>query len=167
VVTDVSAPLTHGWPDVDPDARSCITCARERLGLLWPGGLGDRPQYSRPEELVGLLAPVLEGRDREMAVTVALDVRARVIDLSTTSVGGIDQTSMAPREIFRDALLVGAASIVVAHNHPSGDPTPSAADRAVTRRLAAAGQTLGVPLLDHLVIGGHDAWTSLAREGVL
>ena len=72
---------------------------------------------------------------------------------------------MRPREIYRDALLAGASAVVVAHNHPSGDPTPSSDDREVTRRLAEAGETLGVDLLDHLVIAAEE-WTSLARLGV-
>ena len=66
--------------------------------------------------------------------------------------------------MFRDALLAGAAAVALAHNHPSGEPEPSAEDRQVTRRLARAGELLGVPLLDHLVVG-HDRWRSLARQG--
>jgi DNA repair protein RadC len=73
---------------------------------------------------------------------------------------------MAPREVFRDALLRGASALFLAHNHPSGDASPSADDRAVTRRLAQAGALLGIDLLDHLVVGDPD-WTSLARLGVI
>ena len=71
-----------------------------------------------------------------------------------------------PREVFRDALLAGASAVFVAHNHPSGDATPSSDDRQITRRLAHAGATLGVALLDHIVVGDPE-WTSLARLGVL
>jgi DNA repair protein RadC len=73
---------------------------------------------------------------------------------------------MSPREVFRDALLNGASAIVVAHNHPSGDPEPSHDDERITRRLGRAGQLLNVDVLDHLVIG-HQRWTSLARRGLL
>jgi DNA repair protein RadC len=86
--------------------------------------------------------------------------------LRTVSVGTIDHTFMAPREIYRDALAAGASALFLAHNHPSGDPTPSSDDRQVTRRLAQAGATLGVELIDHLVVGDPD-WVSLARMGVL
>ena len=103
---------------------------------------------------------------REHCLLVALDTKHRVVDIATVSVGTADHTFMSPREIFRDALLAGASAIVVAHNHPSGDPTPSADDRQVTRRLAQAGATTGIELLDHLVIGDPD-WVSLARLGVL
>jgi DNA repair protein RadC len=97
---------------------------------------------------------------------VALDTKHRLIAVSTVSVGTADHTFMGPREIFRDALLAGATAIFLAHNHPSGDATPSADDRQITRRLAQAGSVLGVDVLDHLIIGDPD-WTSLARKGVL
>jgi DNA repair protein RadC len=73
---------------------------------------------------------------------------------------------MSPREVFRDALLRDASAIIIAHNHPSGDASPSRDDEAVTRRLGHAGDLVGVEVLDHLVIG-HQRWTSLARSGVL
>lgn len=131
-----------------------------------PGDPAERPQVTCPEDAAGLVLPVLTGRDRELCVLVALDVKHRLLAVSTVSVGTADHTFMAPREIFRDALLAGASAIFVAHNHPSGDATPSADDRQVTRRLAQAGTTLGIDLLDHLVVG-DPGWTSLAREGIL
>ena len=108
----------------------------------------------------------MAGQDRERCVLVSLDTRNRVLAIDTVSLGSADHTFMAPREIYRDALLRGAVSIVLAHNHPSGDPTPSAADRAVTRRLASVGPTVGIPLVDHLVIG-DSGYVSLARRGWL
>lgn len=119
-----------------------------------------------PDDAVAAVSGVLAGADREHCVVVALDTKHRVLGVRTVSVGTADRTFMAPREVFRDALDMGAAAVVVAHNHPSGDPTPSADDRAVTRRLAAAGELLGVPLLDHVVVGAM-GWVSLAREGEL
>lgn len=125
-----------------------------------------RPLADTPEKIDALTGPQLRGRDRERCLLVALDTRNRAIAVDTVSIGSVDHTFMAPREVFRDALLRGAASIVLAHNHPSGDPTPSPADRAITRRLAAAGATIGVPLVDHLVIGDV-GFVSLARDGHL
>jgi DNA repair protein RadC len=131
-----------------------------------PGPPSARPQVTSPADAAALVAPRLAGLDREQCLLVTLDVKHRLLGLHTVSVGTADHTFMAPREIFRDALLAGASAIFLAHNHPSGDPTPSADDRQVTRRLAQAGATLGVDLLDHLVVGDPD-WTSLARLGVL
>lgn len=143
--------------------------ALEPAPLGWafrPGDPARRPQVTCPEDAVRLVLPLLGGRDRELCMLVALDVKHRLLGVSTVSVGTADHTFMSPREIFRDALVAGASAIFVAHNHPSGDPTPSADDRQVTRRLAQAGVTLGVDVLDHLVVG-DPGWTSLAREGVL
>ncbi len=109
---------------------------------------------------------MLADLDRERCLLVSLDTQRRVIGIDLVSIGSADHTFMGPREIYRDALFRGAVSIVLAHNHPSGDPTPSAADRAVTRRLATAGQCVGIPLADHLVLGDTD-FVSLARQGCL
>lgn len=147
-------------------AVRCPTCDTDRAGLLTLAPASERPQVRGPEDAAALVLPLLEGRDREHCLLVSLDAKHRLVRLGTVSVGSVDHTFMAPREVFRDALLAGAAAVFLAHNHPSGDPTPSADDRLVTRRLAQAGATLGVPLLDHVVVGAP-GWTSLAREGVL
>lgn len=133
-------------------------------GALLAATHAQRPGCATPEQVDAVVRPLLAGRDREMCLLLSVDVRNRLLAVDVVSVGGVDHCSMAPREVYRDALLRGAAAIVLAHNHPSGDPTASTADRAVTRRLAAAGATLGVALLDHLVVG-DTGFTSLAREG--
>lgn len=130
-----------------------------------PGPPQHRVQIAIPDDAVAVVQPLLVGHDRECGVLVALDTRHRVIATALVSVGTAATTFLAPREVFREALLLGASAVVVAHNHPSGDPTPSADDERITRRLAQAGATLGVDLLDHLVVGDPD-WTSLARLGV-
>jgi DNA repair protein RadC len=71
-----------------------------------------------------------------------------------------------PREVFRPAIVEAAAGIIVVHNHPSGDPTPSAEDRAVTRQLVAAGRLLDLPVYDHVIVAG-DRWVSLAAAGLM
>lgn len=131
-----------------------------------PGPPAGRSQVTSPEAALDLVAPFLAGRDREHCLAVCLDTKHRLIGVRTVSIGTADHTFMAPREIYRDALLVGASALFVAHNHPSGDPAPSADDRQITRRLAQAGALLGVTLLDHLIVGDPD-WTSLARLGVI
>jgi DNA repair protein RadC len=139
--------------------------------LLVPAGAGFRPgppderqQICSPDDAVPVVRPLLDGHDRECGVLVALDTRHRVIATTIISIGTAAHTFLAPREVYRDALRFGASAIVVAHNHPSGDATPSDDDRQITRRLAQAGATLGVELLDHLVIG-DPGWASLARVG--
>lgn len=153
--------------DATTDATTaCPTCAPEPARLFRPGPPAGRAQVTAPEHAAALVVPLLAGRDREHCLLVTLDAKHRLLGVATVSVGTADHTFMAPREVFRDALLAGASAVFLAHNHPSGDPTPSADDRQVTRRLAQAGATLGVDVLDHLVVGDPD-WVSLARLGVL
>ena len=151
-MTTIAAPL------------SCPTCAP--AAAFRPAPPAQRTQVTSPEDAWAVVAPVLANRDREHCVLVSLDVKHRLLAVQTVSVGSVDHTFMGPREIFRDALLAGASAIFLAHNHPSGDPTPSADDRQVTRRIAQAGSNLGVDVLDHLVVGAPE-WVSLARLGVL
>ena len=141
----------------------CPTCEGREFR---PGAPVGRIQVTSPDDAFDLVAPLLVGRDREHCLLVALDTKHRLLGVSTVSIGSVDHTFMGPREVFREALLAGASAVFVAHNHPSGDATPSADDRQVTRRLATAGSTLGVDLLDHLVIGDPE-WVSLARLGVV
>jgi len=144
----------------------CPTCTVDPARSFRPGAPAGRAQVTSPEDAAALVMPLLAARDREHCLLVNLDVKHRLLGIATVSVGTADHTFMAPREVYRDALLAGASAIFLAHNHPSGDATPSADDRQLTRRLAQAGSTLGVDLLDHLVIGDPE-WVSLARLGVL
>ena len=126
----------------------------------------DRVQVSSPDDAFELIRPLMAGLDREIAIVASVDTKHRLLALDTISVGTADHCFIAPRETFRTALQRGATAIFVAHNHPSGEPTPSSDDRQVTRRLAAAGVTLGIDLLDHIVVGDA-GFVSLARLGVL
>lgn len=119
-----------------------------------------------PEDLAELVLPLLTGLDREHCLLVSLDTRHQVLDVRTVSIGSVAHTFMDPREVYRDALLSGASAVAVAHNHPSGDPSPSPEDRAVTRRLVRAGEILGLPLIDHLVVGRGN-WRSFGRMGLM
>lgn len=162
--------VTGAWDDGPTDGSadataSCPACAAERARIV-AGGHDATAAVTSPDRAADVLAPVLGGRDRERCAVVLLDSRHRVLDVELVSVGSIDHTFMSPREVYRDALRANAAALVVGHNHPSGDPTPSADDVAVTTRLARAGDVLGVDLLDHLVLGGG-RWRSLARAGHL
>ena len=142
-------------------AEVCPACSHR---AFLPQPLGRRTALESPEAAAELLSPAFVGADRERCVAALLDTKHRVLELATVSVGSIDHTFMSPREVFRDALLANAAAMVVAHNHPSGDPEPSTDDQRVTTRLVRAGELVGVEVLDHLVIGGG-TWVSLARRG--
>jgi len=113
-----------------------------------------------------LLAPGLSGLLDEELHGLYLDRRRRPLAQRCLTRGSDAFTVVDPRQIFRVAVQVGASGVILAHNHPSGDPTPSAQDHDVTGRVAAAGRVLGIPLLDHLVVG-HEAVVSLAEEGAL
>lgn len=138
----------------------CAACDRVALGATSTA----QPEVTSPEAAAEVLVPRLQGADRERCVAALLDTKHRLLRIVTVSIGSLDHTFMAPREVFRDALLANAAAIVVAHNHPSGDPEPSRDDELVTRRLVRAGELVGIEVLDHLVTGGLD-WISLARRG--
>ncbi len=104
---------------------------------------------------------------QEHCVAVALNAKLRRIGAWIVSIGTLSESVVHPREVFRPAIVLGAYAIAVAHNHPSGDPTPSIQDNEVTRRLAAAGTLLGIPLIDHVVIGEGDAFYSYCQRGML
>jgi DNA repair protein RadC len=151
-------------PNKEASLHACLLLTRTGAGFR-PGPPYDRAQITTPEDAVPLLRPLLDGQDRECGVLMALDTRHRVIATAVISIGTAAHTFLAPREVYRDALTFGASAIIVAHNHPSGDATPSDDDREITRRLSRAGEMLGVELLDHLVLGDPE-WTSMARLGV-
>jgi len=131
-----------------------------------PTGGAERPSLTSPEAAAAVLAPEFAGADRERCVAALLDTKHRLLAVVTVSIGSLDHTFMAPREVFRDALLANAAAMVLAHNHPSGDPEPSRDDELLTRRLVRAGELIGVEVLDHLVVAAQ-GWVSLARRGVV
>lgn len=127
--------------------------------------------YPRPireaRDIFDLLGEEARTWDRERFVTVALDSGHRILGLEEVSVGSLNTAPVHPREVFKALILANAAAFIAVHNHPSGEPTPSPEDIAVTRKLREAGQLLGIKLLDHIILG-HDSFTSLLEErGVL
>ena len=113
-----------------------------------------------PERAARLLEGLIGDRAQEVFVVLLLDGKYRVFGYAEVSLGTLTTTLVHPRETFGPAVRLGAAAVVVAHVHPSGDPEPSAEDLELTRRLIDAGRLLGIPLLDHLVLGG-DSFVSL------
>ena len=112
-----------------------------------------RVQLQSPREAAALLMPAFSGRAVEQFGVVLLDTRHRVLRTSVLTVGTLNSASIEPRDVFREATLGGAAALVVFHNHPSGDPTPSPDDEELTRRLVAAGVLMGIDVVDHIILG--------------
>jgi DNA repair protein RadC len=108
-----------------------------------------------PQDAARFIRGVIADDAREHFVALLLDGRHRPIGYQVVSVGTATASLVHPREVFQAAVSLGACGLIVAHNHPSGDPTPSTEDREVTRRLATAGKVLGIALLDSLVIAGR------------
>lgn len=115
---------------------------------------GGRPKPIKdPADAWRLLAPRLAGLDRERFVVLLLTRKHAPIAIEVVAIGSLDAVMVHPREVFKPAIRKSAAAILLAHNHPSGDPTPSAEDKVLTARLLDAGEVLGVPVVDHLVLG--------------
>ena len=106
-----------------------------------------------------------DGMKEERFIVVFLDARNRVTGSQIVSIGSLNASIVPPREVFRAAILHGAAAIILGHNHPSGDPTPSSDDMELTRRLVKSGELLGIGVLDHVIIG--DTSISLKEKGLL
>lgn len=113
-----------------------------------------------------LIRPSLAGKKKEHFVALLLDNRHRVIRLAPIAVGSLSASLVHPRELFKEAMLASAACVILAHNHPSGDPEPSDHDLTLTKRLVQAGKLLGIEVLDHLIVGS-DRVVSLKAMGVI
>ena len=124
------------------------------------------PRIREPEDVVALFDRRLRDLQVEEFHLLALDSQSQVLREVLVTRGLLNSSLVHPREVFRPAIAEAAAGIIVVHNHPSGDPTPSAEDRAVTRQLVSAGQLLDLPLYDHVIIAG-DRFVSFAAAGLL
>ncbi len=109
---------------------------------------------------------LFEGYDREAFYVICLDTKAKVIGINLVSLGTLSGSLVHPREVFKAAILLNASKIICAHNHPSGDPSPSAQDNELTLRIVAAGRLMGIFVLDH-VICGEDNFFSYEEHGLI
>lgn len=116
------------------------------------------------KDVADRMTAVMHRLDREEVWVLLLDTKHRVIGTHNVSIGHLSGAPVHPRELFKEAIRRSAAAIVVVHNHPSGDPTPSSEDLALTRRLRRVGEVVGIELLDHVIIGDH-AHVSLRELG--
>jgi DNA repair protein RadC len=138
-------------------------CELARRGLRL--GLGVLPVVSSPRDTLGLLAEFKDLR-REHFVCFYLNARNQVICRETVSIGSLSASIVHPREVFSRAVKLPAASVILAHNHPSGDVSPSRDDIELTRRLVEAGEILGIDVLDHIIIGAED-FLSFREKGLI
>lgn len=129
--------------------------------------LYDVRRLSTPSEAAGLGKRFLEDLDREQVIVCCLDNKNQPVSINVVSVGTLNSSLVHPREVFKTAILSNAASIILFHNHPSGDPEPSQEDINITTRIREAGNILGIELLDHIIIGSDDVFCSLKEKGSL
>ena len=149
------------------EAKACQLKAALELGrrLLFAQP-EERLQVRSPADLAPLLMLELAPLDQETLRVVLLNTKNQVVKFQDVYKGSLNSSLVRIAEVFKEAVRVNAAAIIVAHNHPSGDPTPSAQDIEVTARLARVGETLGIPLLDHIVVGRRRC-ISLRAQGLL
>lgn len=147
------------------EAKAARVVAAVELGKRVCGARNQRPAIRSPSDVGRLLGERLRHLDREHFMTILLDTKNQLLATELVSVGSLDTSLVHPREVFKGAVRRSASSVILAHNHPSGDPTPSSADISCTRRLAEAGQVLGIAVLDHVVIG-HGGYVSFRERGI-
>ena len=119
-----------------------------------------------PEDAYRFLRPRLLHEPKEHFVLVLMNTKNQIIAMPTISIGSLTASVVHPREVFEEAIKYHSASIILAHNHPSGDPSPSREDIAVTRRLVEAGKLMDIPVLDHIIVGSHQ-FASLKEKGLM
>lgn len=123
-------------------------------------------KITSPQDVVGLLMDDMQYLKQECFKIILLDTKNKVIKVEKISVGTLNSSLVHPREVFVKAIKQHAASIILAHNHPSGDTEPSAEDKSITRRLVEAGELIGISVLDHIIIG-RESYLSFKQEKLL
>ena len=139
-----------------------ITIRRAETRLVTVGekleGYGEEVHHAK--QVADVFTKLIEHEAQEVFVVIMLNQRHCIMGWHEVSRGTLTSSLVHPREVFAPALRLGAAAVIVAHNHPSGDPEPSTEDEQVTQRLANAGKLLGIPMLDHVVVG-DGKWVSM------
>jgi DNA repair protein RadC len=148
-------------------ARGARILAAFEIGRRTASGTGEKAQkVHSPEDVAKILGPHLRDARHEVFKVILLDGGNRMIRECTVSQGTLNASLVHPREVFKAAVDHLAASVILAHNHPSGEPEPSAEDRSITVRMADAGKLMGIPVLDHVIIARNGHF-SFAREGLI
>jgi len=148
------------------EAKACQLQAAFELGRRMVALLPeDRAVIRSPEDVANLLAAEMSLLDQEHLRVVLLDTKNHVTNVSEVYIGNVNSSVVRPAEVFRPAIRENSVAIVVVHNHPSGDPTPSPEDVAITQQLRDSGELLGIELLDHIILGGQ-RHVSLKEQGL-
>ena len=126
----------------------------------------ERVAISSPQDVANLLMGEMATLDQEHLKVLLLNTKNEVLGIQEIYVGNVNTSVVRPAEVIRPAIRANAPSIIVVHNHPSGDPTPSPEDVSITKELVAAGKLMGVELLDHVVIGNGNRFVSLNEKGL-
>jgi DNA repair protein RadC len=126
----------------------------------------ENKKIGSPRDAADIATEFLKGADREYLIVLALDTKNKVNSIDTVSVGSLNSSIVHPREVFKSLVLSNAASFILAHNHPSGDCSPSNEDVNITQRIKEAGKILGIELLDHIIVGDNQ-YISLKEKGIL
>lgn len=126
---------------------------------------GKKSAIKSPADMADMFKSYLDGADREHFVIAMLDRKGNILGLNTVSIGSISSSIVHPREVFKPAIVIGASSIVLAHNHPSGDTSPSREDIDITHKLVEGGKILNIEILDHVIIG--DSYYSFKERGLI
>jgi DNA repair protein RadC len=161
-----SLPDLEGRHGLGRAKASRLLAALELGSRLASEGPQSAPVFRTPQEAARHLLPRYAARAVETFGLLALDVRRRLKREAVVSVGCLTSSLVHPREVFQEAVVARAAGLILFHNHPSGDPEPSAEDLALTRRLASVGTLMGIEVLDHLILGAG-RFVSLKDRGVL
>ena len=122
---------------------------------------------NNPELAAQLAAQYIGLSDREICVVMAVDTQNKITGIHTLSIGSLDASIIHPREVFKFAILSNACSIILVHNHPSGNIEPSPADKAITKRIKEASEIIGIGLHDHIIINYEGKYTSLKSQGII
>ncbi len=123
-------------------------------------------KISSPGDAAFIMRSFLEESDRERFCVLCLDTKNQPSCIATVSIGTLNSSLVHPRETFQIAIMANSAAVILSHNHPSGDPTPSREDIQLTKRLAEAGELLDISVLDHIVIGSDGKYVSLKEKGL-
>jgi len=165
-LADMSVEQLMGIHGVGPAKALQLKAGIELGKRMAAARFGDRPVVKRPQDAAELVMDELRYQSVEHFMCLFLNTKNQVVARETLSVGTLNASLVHPREVFREAIKRSSASIICAHNHPSGDPAPSPEDIALTRRLREAGELVGIEVLDHLIIG-DGKYVSLKERGLL
>lgn len=137
-----------------------------RIKMVKEGSvLYENRRIGSPDDAVGIVRDFLCDEDRERVIAIYLNTKNEPTAIHTVSIGNINTSIVHPREVMKAAILSNAAAMILAHNHPSGDCTPSKEDKEITKRLKEAGEILGIEVLDHLIVTSNDYVSMKESEG--